>query len=116
MYSVDITRPYRWLPTDPLDWPLKGFTFLGKFWFDQSVQFGSRKGTLHCQLVKSLVAVFMHEATGAIMYVYLDDFAGADKDVNSVLSTHHSLTTLLTSLGLAVNASFLAGFNCLHVL
>jgi len=102
VFSVDISRAYRWLPADPRDWPLMGFGVGEDAWMDQCVQFGSRNGALCCSLVTSSVCHFLHTYLGTEVLVFLDDFAGSETTELEAWDTYMSLLKTLLSLGLEV--------------
>jgi hypothetical protein len=70
--SHDLSRGYRQLRTDPLDWPLLGIRWRGSYYFDCVIPSGLRLG-----------AKRMHETTTAVTDIlaqkfpyYIDDIAG----------------------------------------
>ena len=62
LWSHDLSRGYRQLRSDPLDWPLLGIQWQGKYYFDCSIPFGLRFGAKCMQDTTSAVAtILQHE-------------------------------------------------------
>lgn len=99
LWSRDLSRGYRQLRTDPLDWPLLGIRWRGSYYFDCAIPFGLRFG-----------AKCMHETTSAVTTLlnregfpslcYIDDIAGAHADANTAQHGFTRAQQLLDDLGL----------------
>ena len=77
LYKIDLSRAYRQLRGDPLDWPLMGVTWEGEHFVDLAVPFGLRHGASACQRVSEAAAAVAAEECGAETEAYVDDTAGA---------------------------------------
>jgi hypothetical protein len=99
LWSHDLSRGYRQLRTDPLDWPLLGIRWRGSYYFDCAIPFGLRFG-----------AKCMHETTTAVtdilareglsMLCYIDDIAGVHADESAARQGFLRTRRLLRELGL----------------
>ena len=77
MYKVDLSRAYRQLRSDPLDWPLLGIGWQGESYVDISVPFGLRQGASACQRTTEAVVQIAGHEHGVEAEPYVDDTAGA---------------------------------------
>ena len=91
LYKIDLSRAYRQLRGDPLDWPLTGVLWDGQHYIDMAIPFGLRHGASACQRVSEA------EEHCAETRAYIDDTAGAaveteaESHYNGLLSTHETL-------------------------
>ena len=77
LYKVDLSRAYRQLRSDPLDWPLLGIQWEGQTYIDTAIPFGLRHGASACQRTSEAanqIAASLYEAWSL---AYIDDTAGA---------------------------------------
>ncbi|MCP4261545.1 MAG: hypothetical protein GY774_29190, partial [Planctomycetes bacterium] len=99
IWSLDLKRGYRQLSVCPLDWPLLGLTFDGKFFIDTAVCFGLRSGAKFMQdTSNSVVEILRYEGLYALAYI--DDIAGANATYEEALRTFTRCEQLLDELGL----------------
>ena len=77
LFKADLSRAYRQLRSDPLDWPLLGIHWDEEDYVDVSVPFGLRHGASACQRTTEAVARVVKEESGAIVHPYIDDTAAA---------------------------------------
>ena len=99
IYTADISRAYRQLPVDPLDWPLLCISHEGKYYIDISQPFGLRTAALACQRTTDAVRWIMQQQELDSLN-YLDDFAGAESLKQQADHAYDSLRSLLATLGL----------------
>ena len=99
LWSQDLSCGYRQLRSDPLDWPLLGIQWQGKYYFDCSIPFGLRFGAKCMQDTTSAVATILrHE--GFPTLAYIDDLAGAHEDPVTANKGFLRTRLLLHELGL----------------
>ena len=99
LWSHDLSRGYRQLRSDPLDWPLLGIQWQGKYYFDCSIPFGLRFGAKCMQDTTSAVAtILQHE--GFPTLAYIDDLAGVHQDPVTANKGFLRTRLLLHELGL----------------
>ena len=65
LYKVDLSRAYRQLRTDPLDWPFLMLHWEDQFYLDISIPFGLRHGASACQKTTEAVSAIAKEEVGA---------------------------------------------------
>ena len=75
--KIDLAHCYKQFFIDPLEIPLMGFKFNGKFYFDCTLSMGSCSSARCCQRATSAV-VFIYTKHGYFAINYLDDLGGAD--------------------------------------
>ena len=76
IYKIDLSRAYRQLRGDPLDWPLMGITWEGEHYVDLAVPFGLRHGASACQRTTEATAAIAADDYGSEVFPYVDDSAG----------------------------------------
>ena len=76
MYKLDLSRGYRQLRLDPLDWPIMTISHRGEFFMDVCPPFGLRTAAMMMQRT-SLAACHIHGKCGFSSKPYIDDFGGA---------------------------------------
>ena len=100
MSKVDLRRAYKQLPIDPLDYPLTGIVWEGKWYFDTRAQFGGRWGAAACQRTTEALASICLTETETEVFPYIDDMATLnDEHENAVVGYDHLLGTM-SQLGL----------------
>ena len=77
LYKVDLSRAYRQLRTDLLDWPFLMLECDEQFFLDISIPFGLRHGASACQRTMEAVSAIAREEVGADTAPYIDDTIGA---------------------------------------
>ena len=100
LYKIDLSRAYRQLRGDPLDWLSMGVMW--EEWFlDLAIPFGLRHGASACQRVSEAAAAVSAEKHGSKTEAYVDDTAGAARPEVSVAHFNGLLGTC-SELGLQV--------------
>ena len=99
LYKTDLSRGYRQLRVDPLDWPLLGFTHEGKFYMDIWPPFGLRSAAMMMQRTSQAVA-FIQFKLSHIVFAYIDDFGGGKKTESKASAALRALQGTLVELGL----------------
>ena len=101
LYKVDISRAFRQVKIDPLDYDLLGLKWCDVMYFDTCLSFGSLHGTQIFQRLSDAVRFMMHRE-GYDVINYVDDFVGVG--VPSVAQhSYDCLRKTLQSLGLDVS-------------
>ena len=77
MYKIDLSRAYRQLRSDPLDWPLLGINWQEDYYIDTAIPFGLRHGASACQRTSEAVVEIAADQHGAWTRPYVDDTIGA---------------------------------------
>ena len=99
LYKVDLSRAYRQLRSDPLDWPFLGISWQDQDYVGVSVPFGLRHGASACQRTTEAVSSIVKQESGADTEPYIDDTAGAS--VPDLAQEHYqALLDLMEELGL----------------
>ncbi len=99
MWSKDLQRGYRQMRSCPLDYPLLGMHWRGKFFFDVAVPFGIRNGALCMQAITSSVTDILH-SKGHAGLAYIDDLAGAHATKIGAEQAFSECERILKELGL----------------
>ena len=82
LWSVDLHRGYRQLRVCPLDWPLFGIHWAGRYYFDTAVPFGVRWGAMYMQRTSAAASAIAR--TEHIPTVpYIDDTASAQQPADA---------------------------------
>ena len=103
LYKVDLSRAYRQLRSDPLDWPFLGVKWEDQCFIDIAIPFGLRHGASACQRGSEAVAKVAKERFDIRTEAYVDDTAGAA--LPAVAMSHYvGLLTTLNELGLETAA------------
>ena len=79
IFKIDLSRAYKQLFINPIDFEKMGFVFQDKFNFDCSLSMGSRSSTRCCQRVTNAV-VYIFTKYGYFAINYLDDLGGAETE------------------------------------
>ena len=99
LYKTDLARGYRQLRVDPSDWPLLGFTFEGKFYFDMCPPFGLRTSAMCMQRTSEAIS-WIHRRRGFVSRPYLDDFGGAEATLRQADEALGTLQGIMAELGI----------------
>jgi len=98
LFKRDLKRAYRQLPVDPFDYPLLGYSWRDRLFFDVRLPMGLRSAAMACQRVTNGVRFMLLQA-GCDILSYLDDFIGIS--VPHTAYDHYSFRgSLLQALGL----------------
>ena len=76
LYKIDLSRAYRQLRGDPLDWPLMGIDWEGGHYVDLAIPFGLRHRASACQRTSEAAASISAHKHGTKTHGYVDDTAG----------------------------------------
>ena len=96
-YKTDLSRAYRQLRGDPLDWPLMDIDWDGSHYVDLAIPFGLRHGASACQRTSEAAASISAHEHGTETHAYVDDTAGgavedqADRHYAGLLDTFDKL-------------------------
>ena len=104
MYKCDLSRAYRQIPVEPIDYALLGFRWRSKYYIDTRLPFGLASAAMACQRTTNAVA-YMFENLGLPLINYLDDLASAKRTLQDPISAFYQLKQLLSDLGLQESAS-----------
>ena len=75
MAKIDIKHAFRLCPVHPDDWPLLGYRWLGKYFFDIRLPFGSRSSPfIFNTFADALTWILIHKFSVSALLHYLDDF------------------------------------------
>ena len=77
IFKKDLRRCYKQIKVDPGDVHLLGFTWEGKFYFDNTLPMGLRSSAYCCQRTTDGIK-YMYQQEGYDLENYLDDLAGAE--------------------------------------
>jgi len=98
LFKRDLKHVYRQLPVDPFDYPLLGYSWRDRLFFNVRLPMGLRSAAMACQRVKNGVCFMLLQA-GCDILSYLDDFIGIS--VPHTAYDHYSFSgSLLQALGL----------------
>ena len=75
LYTRDLSRAYRQLRTDPLDWPLLGISWGGSWFIDTAIPFGARWGCMAMQRTTDSIVHMMRQEHRTLIG-YIDDYVG----------------------------------------
>ena len=98
LYKTDLARGYRQLRVDPSDWPLLGFTHQGKYYFDVYPPFGLRTSAMCMQRTAEGIS-WIHGQKGFLSRPYLDDFGGAEGNLEQAERALDTLQGIMRELG-----------------
>ena len=82
LYKVDISRCYRWIPVDPVDYRLLGVFWKENMYFDTKVPFGLRTGALAAQRTTNAIS-HIYRQIGYDSINYIDDFGSAEDPISA---------------------------------
>ena len=77
LYKTDLSRGYRQLRIDPIDWPYLSFQHKGAHFMDICPPFGLRSSAMAMQRVSQAI-VYLHGRRGFLSRAYIDDFGGVE--------------------------------------
>ena len=99
IWSADLSRAYRQLHVDPLDYCLSGIKYKEKIYIDKSPSFGCRSSAGHMQRVSHAISYMMAQR-GHHMLAYIDDYASVSTTKEQADSSLLCLETLTRNLGI----------------
>ena len=97
MYKLDLSRGYRQLRLDPLDWPLMCIQHDGQFYLDLCPPFGLRTAAMMMERT-TMAVCYIHGLHGFTSKPYIDDFGGAGTlcvEASKALATLQAISKLL---------------------
>lgn len=115
LYSVDLSRAFRQLRCDPLDWPLLGSQCEGLFYCDTAIPFGIRWGAMACQRTTSALCYIMDKEADQDCLNYIDDLAGVASSATVARQGFDFLRDLMKELGV-VESEHKAIFPCTQMI
>ena len=98
LYKTDLSRGYRQLRVDPLDWPLLSFVHEDKCFMDICPPFGLRSSAMAMQRVSQAI-VHLHGRRGFVSRAYIDDFGGAEPEEERAAAALAALQHVMARLG-----------------
>ena len=98
LFKRDLKCAYRELPVDPFNYPLLGYSWRDKLFFDVRLPMGLRSAAMAHQRVTNVVC-FMLSRVGCNVLSYLDDFMGISVP-RSAFNDYALSGLLLQALGL----------------
>ena len=103
LIKVDIKSAFRLLPIHPMDFPLLGMEFQGKFFVDKCLPFGL---SLSCALFEKFSCFLewhTRKLSGSEMIIhYLDDFCGCKKDKKKAAVMLNIILSAFANLGVPI--------------
>ena len=110
MFKIDIESAYRCIPVRPDDWPLLGFQWDEKFYFDTVMQFGITSATAIFEWYSS-AAQYIAQRTCAIEHMvhYVDDFMVLMHDSEKAKRCLAHVLAVFAELGIPVSMHKLEG-------
>ena len=99
--KLDLSRAYRQLPCDPLDWPLLGLQWDGNYYIDCKVPFGLRHGAQYFERITTAVCYAAKQKFQAALEAYIDDMGGGTPgDLECAERQFKQVCSLIEDLGL----------------
>ena len=99
LYKLDLSRGYRQLRLDPLDWPIMSICHRDRFFMDVCPPFGLRTAALMMERT-TLAACYIHQLYGFTTKPYIDDFGGAELEYKRASEALSTLQGILKTVGL----------------
>ena len=100
LYKTDLSRGYRQLRVDPLDWPYLSFKHGDLHFMDVCPPFGLRSSAMAMQRVSQAI-VHLHGRRGFLSRAYINDFGGAESSEPRASEALSALQTIMNALGVA---------------
>ena len=98
LYKTDLSRGYRQLRIDPLDWPYLAFTYKSMSFMDICPPFGLRSSAMAMQRVSQAI-VYLHGRRGFSSRAYIDDFGGVEPKRDTASNALAQLQRIMDALG-----------------
>ena len=99
LYKIDLSRTYRQLRSDPLDWAMLGISWDREYFIDTAIPFGLRHGASACQRVTEAVIEVAEYDVRVKARAYIDDTVGAALPLDAPID-YNSLVSTMSDLGL----------------
>ena len=98
MWKSDLSRVYRQLCIDPLDYPLLGIKYDNNYFVDICPSFGCRTSGQAQQRVSNAVVYLMHKDEFPTL-AYVDDFCGISPSLQDATRSYERFHSLTSELG-----------------
>ena len=98
LYKTDLSRGYRQLRVDPLDWPYLSFVHESMCYMDICPPFGLRSSAMAMQRVSQAI-IHLHSRRGYLSRAYIDDFGGAERHETRAKAALQALQGIMGELG-----------------
>ena len=102
LFKIDLSRAYRQLRSDPLDWALLGIAWQDSYFLDTAIPFGLRHGASACQRVTDAVIEIVSHELPIRARAYIDDTIGAALQ-HSAPAHYSAFVDTMKTLGLDSN-------------
>ena len=99
MNKLDLSREYRELHLDPLDWPLMSIKHEEKIYLDVCPPFGLRTSAMMMERT-TMVASYFHGLYGFLSRPYIDDFGDSESESEVAYDACGILQGVLGEVGL----------------
>ena len=99
LYKTDLSRGYRQLRVDLLDWPYLSFRHGSHCFMDICPPFGLRSSTMAMQRVSEAI-VHLHGRRGYLSRAYIDDYGGVEGTEHKAGEALSALQTIMDDLGM----------------
>ena len=99
LYKTDLSRGYRQLRVDPLDWPYLSFRCASAHFMDICPPFGLRSSAMAMQRVSEAI-IHLHVRRGYVSMAYIDDFGGAEPSEAQATEAFGALQNIMDRLGM----------------
>ena len=99
MYKLDVSRGYRQMRLDPLDWPLMAIKHKNQLYMDMCPPFGLRTAAMMMQCTNMAVS-YIHSLHGFLSRPFIDDFGGAELHHNVSSDALTTLQNVIYNVGL----------------
>ena len=110
MAKIDIKHAFRICPVHPDDWPLLGFKWRGKYFFDVRLPFGSRSSPFIFNIFADALAwILIHKFGIHCLIHYLDDFFLCASSFHECLRMVNVVLNVFRFLGVPVAEDKLEG-------
>jgi hypothetical protein len=104
MWTLDLSRAYRQIRIDPLDWPLICLSWQDQYYINISVAFGVRHGAAFTQRLSQAVCDIL-DREDIFSIPYIDDYIGARPSLDLATEAYDRSLQLFGELGLVLNPS-----------
>jgi len=106
LIKLDVEAAYKQIPVRPEDWPLLGFKWKGKWYYERVLPFGLRSSCRLWELYATALQRILERCCG-IKYVvhYVDDFLFVVKGFEAAKKQLASALRICTRLGVPIAAS-----------
>ena len=103
LYKLDLSRGYRQLRLDPLDWPIMSIKHENNLYMDICPPLGLRTAAMMMERT-TLATTYIHGLYGFTSKPYIDDHGGAESELRMAERAYNTLHGILQKVGLEVAA------------